>query len=71
MSLSAILPTAQFVLPHHFLPPHRLPGGSPPLQRYHQLSDRDRHRLVRSARLFPLLLHAGQQEAAVAAQLYW
>uniref|UniRef100_A0A3Q2PPX9 Solute carrier family 7 member 7 n=1 Tax=Fundulus heteroclitus TaxID=8078 RepID=A0A3Q2PPX9_FUNHE len=61
---------AQPLLPHHFLPPHHLPGGGAPLQRHRQLPDRDRHRRVRGARLLPLLLHPGQQEAAVAAQLH-
>ncbi|XP_069575076.1 Y+L amino acid transporter 1 isoform X1 [Brachyistius frenatus] len=63
-------PEAQSVLPHRLLPAHRLPGGGAALQRHHQLPDRHRHRPVGGARLLPLLLHAGQQETAVAAELH-
>lgn len=56
---------AQFVLPHHLLPAHRLPGGGAALQRHRQLADRHRHRPVGGARVLPLLLHTRPQEADV------
>ncbi|XP_077961762.1 Y+L amino acid transporter 1 isoform X1 [Gasterosteus aculeatus] len=57
---------AQSLLPHRLLRALGLPGGGAALQRHHQLPDRHRHRPVRSARLLPLLLHSGQQEATAA-----
>lgn len=56
--------TVHVIVPGALLSMHHFPGGSPPLQRHHQLSDRHRHCPVRGSRLLLGRLPTRVQTAA-------